>query len=126
MEGLPTDIWFNIGVLLERYDGYIQLATALADVCPKLLTEASRYRARQCLIKCVKYNTHEFYILDDVHHRDDDLPAAVMYGGRVREWFRYGKRHRDNGLPAIHEPYRQVWYVDGVWMRETNRQFFYL
>jgi hypothetical protein len=57
------------------------------------------------------------------YHRDDDLPAIVretnFNGEIVQEWWVDGKRHRNNGKPAVISSYQddnnmEEWWIDGV------------
>ncbi len=54
-------------------------------------------------------------------HRDNDLPAVITsYGGQV--WCKNGERHRDNDLPAIivDRDGIQVWYKNGKLHRDHD------
>ncbi len=52
-------------------------------------------------------------------HRDNDLPAIVYHTGR-NVWYKNGKLHRDNDLPAVNfaDGYKE-WYKNGFIHRET-------
>jgi len=66
--------------------------------------------------------THE-YVIDDLGnkytydenrklHSYSDLPALIMFG--VKSWYKHGKLHRDNNLPAIIGKYgKKTWYENG-------------
>jgi len=50
-------------------------------------------------------------------HRDDDLPAVIRTNGK-REWYRLGKLHRDNNLPAVvYADESRAWFVHGKFQR---------
>jgi hypothetical protein len=42
-------------------------------------------------------------------HRDNDLPAIIWASGNL-EWYKNGKLHRDNDLPAIIQDGSLFWY----------------
>jgi hypothetical protein len=50
----------------------------------------------------------------ELEHSDKDKPA-VIYRDGTKEWYVFGKRHRDNGLPAIEDPEEgeYSWYSNG-------------
>ena len=50
-------------------------------------------------IKIDKYGT-KFYYKNGKFHRDNDLPA-IEYANGGKIYYKNGKLHRDNGLPAI-------------------------
>ena len=48
-------------------------------------------------------------------HRDRDLPA-IEYANGDKEWWFYGKRHRDNG-PAVIIGDKQYWFKYGEFIK---------
>jgi len=53
-------------------------------------------------------------------HRDNDLPAAIWKDGR-QAWYKDGKQHRDNDLPAmINFNGTKVWYKNGKPHRDND------
>jgi hypothetical protein len=38
---------------------------------------------------------------DDLYHSLNDEPAFKMDDDSIIEWYRYGKKHRDNDKPAV-------------------------
>jgi len=57
--------------------------------------------------------TQEWY-KNGKRHRDNDLPAIIHHNG-TQEWYKNGKLHRDNNLAAIIYPDgSQLWYQNGV------------
>ncbi len=57
-------------------------------------------------------------------HRNRDQPAVIWKPtsyGQSRFWYRYGKNHRDNELPAIiYADGTQVWYINGTRIRQRT------
>ena len=53
-------------------------------------------------------------------HRDDDLPA-IEYATGTKEWYKNGKRHRENDMPAIeYANGNKEWYLNGKRHRENG------
>ena len=53
-------------------------------------------------------------------HRDDDLPAVLWLDG-TRAWYQNGETHRDNDKPAFINPWGdQHWYQNGLRHREND------
>ena len=53
-------------------------------------------------------------------HRDNDLPAVIWKDG-AQFWFQNGKCHRDNDLPAIiYSNENKYWYKDGNIHRDND------
>ncbi len=69
-----------------------------------------------------RYNNQSIYkkewLVDDKHHRENDLPAIEMYNrdGVIIEqhWYKNGKLHRDNDKPAVINNLGQMHYKEGV------------
>jgi hypothetical protein len=56
----------------------------------------------------------QFWFKNGKRHRDNDLPALIETNGAKR-WYKNGIRHRDNDLPAVIFPNGfQQWYKNGV------------
>ena len=53
-------------------------------------------------------------------HSFDGQPALVV-NGRHQEWYKDGKLHREDDLPAIMNPYYQEWWINGKRHRDGNR-----
>ena len=53
-------------------------------------------------------------------HRDNDLPAVInLYGDQI--WYKNGEIHRDNDLPAIiYSNGAQYWYQNGLFHRDND------
>ena len=81
---------------------------------------------------------------DDLYHSLNDEPAFIMDDGSIIEWYRYGKKHRDNDKPAVimkksvikdewavdDENYFEeenensliyIWYLEGVIHRDGDK-----
>ena len=52
-------------------------------------------------------------------HRDNDLPAEIYPNGS-QCWYKNGKRHRDNDLPAIISSGTQEWFKKGKRHRNND------
>ena len=50
---------------------------------------------------------------NNVLHRDEDLPAVIFARGDL-EYYKYGKRHRNNGPAVIRACGTCSWYKNGV------------
>ena len=80
-------------------------------------------------LKNIKIKLLETYIISkggDQHwykngkyHRDNDLPAAI-YSNGVQHWYQNGRRHRDNDLPAVIRSNGQEWYKNGSHHRDND------
>lgn len=56
-------------------------------------------------------------------HRDDDLPAKIFNlhcPTQVRVWYKRGKIHRDNDLPAVMAAGYKIWYQNGRKHRDND------
>ena len=53
------------------------------------------------------------YYKNRVLHRDGDLPAVISARGDLEYW-KNGKRHRDNGPAIIRKNGVCSWYINGV------------
>ena len=54
------------------------------------------------------------------HHRDNDLPALI-YSNGTQMWYQNGLRHRDNDLPAsIWRSGSQFWFKNGLQHRDND------
>ena len=53
------------------------------------------------------------YYKDGILHRDGDLPAVISARGDLEYW-KKGKRHRDNGPAIIRKNGVCSWYKNGV------------
>lgn len=61
-------------------------------------------------------NGDEVWKLGKTVHREGDLPARIH--GTLREWCKYGNRHRENDQPAViyditNENLRKEWWLNG-------------
>ena len=54
-------------------------------------------------------------------HRDDDLPARVFVTDGRKEWYIHGKLHRDGDKPAIVEGFNQAWFKYGKLHRDGDK-----
>jgi hypothetical protein len=63
------------------------------------------------------------YFLNDVLHRDGDLPA-VEHANGDKEWWVNGERHRDGDLPAIERANDREWWVNGERHRDAGAPAF--
>ncbi len=118
---LPVDIWFEIGLLLGRYDEYLEVT----KLFPKLQTEGRLLEARIRLTKHhVKSSNYEYWELDGQCHRDGDLPAKIYTlrdGFVTKYWSKYGQVHRDGDLPAVIAfDGRQYWYKNQLLHRDVG------
>jgi antitoxin component YwqK of YwqJK toxin-antitoxin module len=52
-------------------------------------------------------------------HRDNDLPAIIWASGNL-EWYKNGKLHRDNDLPAKIQYGSLFWYKEGKKHRDND------
>ncbi len=117
---VPIDIWFEIGILLDRYDEYFEFV----QVFPKLQTPDRLSQARRRLTKNVNTVFGQSWTLDGKFHREDDLPAYTE--GYVKHYYKYGEKHRDNDLPAFINRNQQyspnhtvyMWYRNGYLHRD--------
>jgi len=52
----------------------------------------------------------------------DDGPAKICgwFGDTIEYWYKFGKLHRENDLPAIDEDYRQEWWYEDIRHREND------
>ena len=65
------------------------------------------------------YNGH-YWFKNGKLHRDNDLPA-IIFGIGDRYWYKNGELHRDNDLPAIIcENGDQFWYKNGKLHRDND------
>jgi hypothetical protein len=70
---------------------------------------------------CVKsLDGSESWYKDGKRHRDNDLPAVIFSNGG-QKWYKEGNLHRDNDLPAIiRYNGSQYWYKDGNCHRDND------
>jgi len=63
----------------------------------------------------------KIWYLNGERHRDCDLPAVIEKDG-TKQWWRYGKLHRDDGKAAIiYTDYDEsLWYKNGVLHRDYD------
>lgn len=117
---LPIDIWFEIAILLDRYDEYLEVTKSY----PKLQTEERLLDVRIRLTKHYGSSNHEYWKLDGRYHRDGDLPSEIytFNGGYcTKYWSKYGKLHREGDLPSvISYDGTQYWYKNGVSHRDVG------
>ena len=65
-------------------------------------------------------NGDQFWYKNGKYHRDNDLPAVISKDGD-QFWYKNGKRHRDNDLPAfITVNGHQYWYQNGLKHRDND------
>lgn len=68
----------------------------------------------------------EFWLMNGIYHRDDDLPAVILRDGK-QTWYQNGKKHRENGLPAVIFPNgSRFWYQNGKKHRDNDLPAVYL
>ncbi len=68
-------------------------------------------------------NYSKYWYKNGKLHRDNDLPAIIykIYQDEDQYWFKNGKLHRDNDLPAVvHQNGYQGWYKNGVLHRDND------
>lgn len=66
-----------------------------------------------------KYNKEMWYRNGKLH-RDNDLPALIRHNGNLL-WYQNGKLHRDNDEPAVIQSVgSQVWYQNGKKHRDND------
>lgn len=64
-------------------------------------------------------NEYEKYYKKGRFHRDNDLPAVIYPS--YKEWYRYGLLHRDNDKPAVeHSTGEKSYYIGGLLHRDNN------
>jgi hypothetical protein len=62
---------------------------------------------------------NEYWYKNGKLHRDNDLPAAISL--RSKCWYKNGLLHRDNDLPAVTSPNGyQGWYKNGEFHRDND------
>lgn len=59
------------------------------------------------------------WTLNDIPHRENDLPAMIDSDGR-KEWFDHGRRSRPNGKPAVISRTGRQWWLNGECMHEIK------
>jgi hypothetical protein len=52
-------------------------------------------------------------------HRNNDLPAIICNG--YKEWRIHGMIHRDNDLPAVEFPNYSAWYINNIRHRDEGK-----
>jgi antitoxin component YwqK of YwqJK toxin-antitoxin module len=64
---------------------------------------------------------NQFWYKNGKFHRDNDLPAMIFSDGR-QFWFKNGQMHRDNDLPATIYPNGQLqeWFQNGKFHRDND------
>lgn len=67
----------------------------------------------------VNDNRREWYN-NGLLHRDNDLPAVIDRGKKVKMWYQNGVLHRSNGLPAVVTDNSKQWYKFGVLHRDMD------
>ena len=78
-------------------------------------------------IKLKLLETHRINIYGDQYwykngkyHRDNDLPAIILING-CQYWYKNGLQHRDNDLPAVIEANGDLyWYINGKCHRDND------
>jgi hypothetical protein len=72
------------------------------------------------LEKYENINGYQYWFKNGKIHRDNDLPAAI-YSNGDQCWYKNGKKHRDNDLPAeIYANGYQFWYKNGLIHRDND------
>jgi hypothetical protein len=94
--------------------------------CKRIISdeELKWYKAKNIKLKLLeKYtnkNGNQFWYKNGKQHRDNDLPASICVNGS-QHWFINGKIHRDNDLPAvIWSDGDQFWYQNGKRHRDND------
>jgi hypothetical protein len=66
------------------------------------------------------YYDNVSYFRNGKLHRDNDLPAVINANGD-KYWYKNGFKHRDNDLPAIihNDCGEKIWYKDGLIHRDN-------
>lgn len=70
------------------------------------------------MIRIEKKGNLTFYYKDGKLHRDDDLPA--IEGPKYKAWYKEGLVHRDGALPAIESDVYKEWWRNGLLYRDDN------
>jgi antitoxin component YwqK of YwqJK toxin-antitoxin module len=65
-------------------------------------------------------NGNQWWFKNGKRHRDNDLPAVIFPNG-AQYWYQNGEIHRDNDLPAIIKANgNQYWYKNGLKHRDND------
>lgn len=67
---------------------------------------------------CVRHR-HKKWFRNGKLHRDNDLPAYKHADG-TKKWYKNGKLHRDNDLPAFTIMFCREWYKEGLLHRDND------
>jgi hypothetical protein len=63
---------------------------------------------------------NQFWYKNGKRHRDNDLPAVIETNG-IQIWYKNGKKHREHDLPAeIYPNGDQFWYKNGQLHRDND------
>jgi len=69
-------------------------------------------------LPCTIKNNISIVAINGKIHNKKDIPAITSNDGH-KEWWRYGKRHRDY-LPAVHDSQISIWYQNGFIHRDER------
>lgn len=73
----------------------------------------------------VFYSQEKWWTVNDLKHREDDLPAVIDELGS-KYWYKNNKLHRENDLPAVISNIENIeeWYIEGLLHRENAKPAF--
>ena len=82
-------------------------------------TKYNYYRQVLSNKECFKV---EKYYIDNLLHREDDLPAEIVGDGQMLRWCKRGKAHRDNGPAILYNNGKNaiMWCKDGEHHRNPD------
>lgn len=115
---IPQIIYAEVEAIGKVIDGE-DISVTDALVVKKLLN--GKYEDCEFLNGQITYfrlGLNQCWFKDGKYHRDDDLPAVEWADG-TRQWYFDGKLHRDCDLPAVEcADGTRKWYIDGKLHRD--------
>jgi hypothetical protein len=100
--------------------------TNLIVVCQEIMTneELKWFELKNIKLKLSETYKYIYWVQrwykNGKHHRDNDLPAVITVAGS-QYWYQNGQQHRDNDLPAVITAGRdQYWYKNGKIHRDND------
>lgn len=67
----------------------------------------------------IKYGVYNCHYVDDKLHNDND-PSIINMADGTKQWFKHGKRHREDG-PALIKSVHKYWFINDV--GHTEQEF---
>ena len=122
-----TDLGFKDGVYVEREDGHFGYYINTYKDQAKTIWHNSNGPA-QTMYYHNGNKEIEYYAIENLIHRDNDLPAIINYiNGKIgsEKWLQHGKLYRENGPAEIGYDSNgtvisQTWYKDNGLHREDG------